>query len=765
MTGTESISKDFTAGLDASQAEAVTHPGGPLLVIAGPGSGKTRVLTHRVANIISGGVPAHKVLAVTFTNKAAAEMRERMGHLIGQEALGRLWVSTFHAACAKILRIEHEAAGLPRSFSILDMSDSERVLKNIVKGLGTVAKEDMKDYIRTARHDISWCKNRLIQMADITSISELPGITEVAFKYQEQLLKAGSVDFDDLLLRTRDLFRSGSEVAEKWASRFEHVLVDEFQDTNPTQMDLVRHLVSKSRNLTAVGDLDQSIYAFRAADPEQMAAFTDEWADAKVVALEGNYRSTPEIVAVSAALIAANPAKHRAVQEAKQAAKGAPVVLKEFLDDREEARSIANTIKSNGAPLSNFAVLVRANSQTRPVEEALMNAGLDYSLVGTVRFFDRAEVKDALAWMRAAVNPNEPVSFERAASVPKRGIGPSTIAAVQSISNSEGVNLHEAAYELSMRGGRGASSVGAFIQELRAVRSTLASQGPERGLEAILNAGVRAHWANAQDAEARLENLDELVRAASEFAAEGLDTEGREVASLPVAEQVTAFLNHISLVSGADSEEGEKVAVMTVHASKGREFDTVFVVGLEEGLFPHSRSTSVDDIREERRLLFVATSRAQKRLVLSRCHERFTYGRRVDAYPSRFLADLPDEVQIERKKVAFGGPSAPSQPGYSRGSRRGSAATSRQSVGSWESDARRKARDRRQERRAEAVNAAPRTSDGPRVDGSSVAKGDKVRHKVFGEGTVTAVNGLELKIRFASGEKMLRADLAPMEKL
>lgn len=764
MTGTENNHQDFTAGLDASQAEAVKHPGGPLLVIAGPGSGKTRVLTHRVANIIASGVPAHKVLAVTFTNKAAAEMRERMGHLIGHEALGRLWVSTFHAACAKILRIEHEAAGLPRSFSILDMADSERVLKNLVKAMGTVAKEDMKDYIRTARHDISWCKNRLIPMSDITSVSELPGITEVAFKYQEQLLKAGSVDFDDLLLRTRDLFRSGSEVAAKWASRFDHVLVDEFQDTNPTQMDLVRHLVSNSRNLTAVGDLDQSIYAFRAADPEQMASFTDEWPDAKVVALEGNYRSTPEIVAVSAALIAANPAKHRAVQEAKQTTPGTPVVLKEFLDDREEARSIANTIKSNGAPLSSFAVLVRANSQTRPVEEALMNAGLDYSLVGTVRFFDRAEVKDALAWMRAAVNPNEPVAFERAASVPKRGIGPSAITAVQNIATAEGVNLHEAAYELSTRGGRGAAPVGSFIQELREIRSVLASQGPERGLEAILSAGVRAHWSNAQDAEARMENLDELVRAASEFAAEGVDTEGREVASLPVAEQVTAFLNHIALVSGADSEEGDKVAVMTVHASKGREFDTVFVVGLEEGLFPHSRSTSVDDIREERRLLFVATSRAQKRLVLSRCHERFTYGRRVDAYPSRFLADLPDTVQIERKKVAFGGHSAPSQPGYSRGGRR-SSSSSKYSTGAWESDARRKARERRQERRAEAANATPRVAEGPRVDSANIAAGDKVRHKVFGDGTVTSVNGLELKIRFDSGEKMLRADLAPMEKL
>ena len=736
--------------LDDSQRTAATHPNGPLMVIAGPGSGKTRVLTSRVAHLLANGTPAHRILAVTFTNKAAGEMRDRLNSMVGVDTSRRLWVATFHSFAAKFLRIEHEAAGLPKGFSILDTGDSERIIRRAAKELGAASDDNLKDYVRAARNHISSCKNRGVGFNDPNSRTQLPRIADVAARYMNANRQAGAVDFDDLLLHTRNLLTGNPDVRERWTAKFDHVLVDEFQDTNPVQMDIVRTLVSTTRALTVVGDLDQSIYAFRAADPEQMAGFTDEFPDAHTVALTGNYRSTPQIVETCQAIIEQNPGRHRAVQSAAQPA-GEPVTLRMCADDRDEATHIANLISSNGGPLSNFAVLVRTNAQTRPLEEAFTKAGINYSLIGTVKFFDRAEIKDALAWLRAAVNPREPVAFERAATTPRRGIGPAVLDAVTQQAASTGATLLDAADMVAGNGGRGATQLLQFTELLRNIRTELATNGVTAGLDLTLRSGLRDHWAKAADRDARLENLDELARAATEFAVDGIDEEGRPVADLTPPEQVVAFLNHVALLSGTESEAADTVRVMTVHASKGREFHTVFVVGLEEGLFPHSRAETTDDIREERRLFFVAASRAQQRLLLSLALERFLYGRRVETRPSRFLASLPASIRKETSRRAATPASYGNAPRQT--TRTG---TTRATSGGWESDARKNARARRQARR--------QANNGPRLSEQDATPGTRVHHPQFGSGQITAVRGDTLTIQFADGVRMLGRHIAPLRK-
>lgn len=759
MTG-ELTPGDITKGLDESQLRAVIAPQQPLLVVAGPGSGKTRVLTHRVATLIENGVQPHKILAVTFTNKAAGEMRERLAGLVGDDANRKLWVATFHSACARILRIEHEAAGLPKSFSILDVADASKILREVVTKAGVCDKTEVKDYVKTIRNDISWCKNRGIDLSQIEEVSTLNGSVDIAYKYSQALKSAGAVDFDDILLLTEKLFRSGTEVAEKWASRFDCVLVDEFQDTNPIQMGLVRHLVSKSRNLTAVGDLDQSIYAFRAADPAGMSGFTDEFPNASVVVLEKNYRSSPEIVAVSTSIIGSNPAKHRAIQTAHNSS-GAEVVLRSCSTDRKEARWVVSMISSLGGNLSDHAILVRTNSQTRVLEEALLDAGLAYSLVGTVKFYDRAEVKDTMAWMRAAVNTFEPVAFERAATVPKRGIGPASISAIRDIAEQNSCNLHVAAQQFAAQGGRGSKQVAEFMAELLDVRAKLAESGPVAGLRRILAAGVSAHIAKLDNAVERKDNIDQLLAAAAEFVEDGVDTEGNKVADLPLPEQVVAFLNHVALVSAADGNDTQSVSVMTIHAAKGREFPNVYVVGVEEDILPHSRSESSADLQEERRLLFVATSRAEERLFISYARQRYQWGDVAATYPSRFLADLPAEVRKEEEKeqvTTFGYEPKP----YGKHNYTSKKKTpQRAPVGSWESGTRKKFREQREERRSAA---AARPEQGPRLDPQAISVGDSVSHKVFGDGMITTVSGNDIQVKFADKTRVLDISMAPLEK-
>jgi DNA helicase II / ATP-dependent DNA helicase PcrA len=737
-------------------------------VVAGPGSGKTRVLTHRVALLLDRGVPDYSICAVTFTNKAAAEMRERLGHLVGEDALRRLWVATFHAMCVRILRIEHEAAGLPRDFSIADTGDTDRMLRRIVRELRLAPDDaEAKKYASAARSAISWVRNRGMNELEVASHSDLPRIAEVAAEYRKRLSQAGAVDFDDLLLRTRALFASGGEAAQRWGGRFRHVLVDEFQDTNPIQMELVRHLTSVHGNLTAVGDLDQSVYAFRAADPEGMARFTKEWAGASVVILDRNYRSTPAIVEVATSVIAPNPAQHRAVQHAATSG-GDPVLLRSCEDDRDEAAWVAAMVRSIAGPLSEHAVLVRTNSQTRVLEEAFTRAKLPYKLVGAVRFFDRAEVRDAMAWLRAATNPFDTMAFERAAAAPRRGVGEQAFARLREAAGPGG-DLLAACERLAEAGGRGAAPLGTLATDLRAVYEVALNEGPDAALLEIYRRGLRTHWGSGPEGEGRLENLDELVRAAGEFCRTGRDAEGRDLPTLTPDERTRAFLEHAALVAAADDSETDTVSVMTVHAAKGREFDVVYVVGLEEELLPHLKALSeTGGVEEERRLFFVAVSRARKRLLISHARRRFAFGRVVDTRPSRFLDDLPPSVLRSNSQTSsrtsgptprmgtFNNQNRSSEqnwrprPQHSSQSTRASAPRSESSGQVWGSS-----RPARQAPPPPAANT-------PRLDPASVAVGMRVRHNTFGSGEITKLSGTVATVRFPDKTRTLDLSLAPL---
>jgi DNA helicase II / ATP-dependent DNA helicase PcrA len=747
--------------LDDTQRAAVAHGNGPLLVVAGPGSGKTRVLTHRVAVLIERGVPASGILAVTFTNKAAAEMRERLAVLIEPDAMRQLWVCTFHAACVRILRHDHAAAGLPRNFSIADTADTERLLRRIARDLHVASDDsEARKYASGARSAISWVRNRGLDESQLARHSDLPRIAEVAAEYRRQLAAAGAVDFDGLLLRTRAMFAAGDEAAQRWTHRFSAVLTDEAQDGNPIQADLVRHLAGRHGNLTAVGDLDQSVYAFRAADPESMARFADEWPGATVVILDRNYRSTAAIVEVAAAVIEPNPAVHRSYQSAA-GGHGDAVLLRECDDDREEAAWVASMVRSIGGPLGEHAVLVRTNAQTRVLEEAFATARLPYTLIGAVRFFDRAEVRDAMAWLRAATNPLDVLAFERAAAAPRRGIGDVAMARLRQ--HAAGGDLLCAAEDLAAQGGRGAQPLASLIEGLRAVADRARTDGPAGALSEVFDRGLRSHWAGGADGETRLENLDELARAAGVFARTGINADGDLVSALAPHEQTEAFLEHAALVAAADDDAADAISVMTIHAAKGREFDVVYVVGLEEELLPHVRSIGEPGgINEERRLLFVAVSRARRRLLLSRARRRFTFGKVVDTRPSRFLRDLPESVVRSGTGRVSRVPGPTPRMGTFLGSHTNAARPNqrREQPNRYPTSANRRTGTRPP---APPQAPVPASAPGPRLEADQVNVGMTVRHPTFGAGAVTALNGTVATIRFADKSRTLELSFAPLE--
>lgn len=771
--------EDLLAALDNTQHQAVTHGDGPLLVVAGPGSGKTRVLTHRVAELLRRGTPPWQIMAVTFTNKAAAEMRERLTDLVGQETASKLWVCTFHSACVRVLRMEHEAAGLPKGFSIADTGDSYRMIRNIMKSMN-MGGDDLKKAVGAARSAISWARNRGISEDQVSSVSGIPKINEIAGAYRKALHSAGAVDFDDLILRTRHIFKADPGVSERWASKFVHVLVDEFQDTNPIQMDLIRHLTSGHRNLTAVGDIDQSVYAFRAADPEGMVRFSEEWSDASVVILDRNYRSTAAIVEVNSSIIAGNEAIHRAHQTAA-GNPGEPVVLRTCADDREEASYVVSMVKSLGGRYSDHAVLVRTNAQTRVLEEAFNRSNIPARLIGAIPFYQRAEVRDAVAWLRAAVNRKDRMAFERASSAPRRGMGDQVLARLWA-ETPDGGDIQETALELAAQGVRSANVYSKFVTDLRSVADVARAQGPSSAISHIYTLGMRTQWSKAQGGEGRLENLDELVRMTSEFCTKGEDAEGQKVAEMSPAFQTLTFLEHVALVSNPNDDKTENsVSIMTVHAAKGREFPNVYVVGLEEKLFPHSRSLDeAGGVQEERRLLFVATSRAQQRLFLSKASQRFMYGRIKESTPSRFIEELPPSViksgseAPERKSHGSG--MGTWQGGSSHSSKFSGSKGTKKSTSPKDSNLIVNGLDR-EERRAhrKAQLAAKRSAatqqrepqkppESETIKPNEAHVGNVVSHKIFGEGVIKSVNGDIAEIKFKGVKKTMDLTFAPMKK-
>ncbi|MDH4144688.1 MAG: UvrD-helicase domain-containing protein [Acidimicrobiia bacterium] len=754
-SGAEVAEERLISGLNPAQADAVTHRGGPLLVVAGAGSGKTRVLTHRIAWLIEQGASPFEILAITFTNKAAGEMRDRVGALIGPVA-AKMWVSTFHAACVRILRRDGRALGFPSSFTIYDQADAVRLTGYVVRDLGL----DVKRFApRSVHASISAAKNEGLDAATYLERALGPldkRIGQVFVEYQERLARAGAMDFDDLLAQTVRLFRRHPEILAQYRQRFTHVLVDEYQDTNAVQNDLVVLLSQEHRNAFVVGDSDQSIYAFRAADIRNILEFERAFPDATVVVLDQNYRSTQTILDAANAVIANNLARKPKDLWTDRGA-GDRIVRYHAEDEIDESqwvcRELALLHDGGTVRWDEVAVFYRTNAQSRTIEDQLVRSGIPYRVVGGTRFYDRREVKDALAYVKAVVNPDDEVSLKRVLNVPKRGIGDTSVGRLDGLARDEGATFAEALHRAEQAGltGRAAKAVGEFVGLLEDL-ATVVPDGPASLLEAALvRSGYQAELEAEQtiEAEGRLENLAELVGVATEF------------------ETVDEFLEQVALVADTDSLEDDdsQVTLMTVHSAKGLEFPVVFLVGLEEGVFPHIRSIGEpDQLEEERRLAYVAITRARERLYLSHAWTRQLFGATQYNPPSRFVTEIPAELVDDLGSPRRSGRlSAFSE----RSERRGGAVEAPDGERAIQA-----ASARMDDNRREIVEAARRargeTTSGAEALGLAV--GDDVFHNNFGEGVILAIEGAgdkaQAQVRFGGGvEKWLLLSWAPLQKL
>jgi DNA helicase-2/ATP-dependent DNA helicase PcrA len=747
---------DLLAGLNPLQAQAVTHPGGPLLIVAGAGSGKTRVLTHRIAWLIAEqGVSPFEVLAITFTNKAADEMRRRLVGLVGPVA-ERMWVSTFHAACVRILRREAPRLGYRSNFTIYDQSDAARLTGYVIRDLGLDSK---KFPARSVHATVSQAKNDLVDFETYASRARSlfeRKIAEVYREYQHRLLAASAMDFDDLLLVTVNLLHAFPEVASHYQQRFRHVLVDEYQDTNRAQNELVLALGRGHGNVTVVGDGDQSIYGWRGADLRNFLQFEDAFPQATVIALEQNYRSTQTILDAANSVITNNAMRKPKALWTEQIG-GELLTRYHAEDEHDEANWLAAEVDrlhhdpAGAMTWGEIAVFYRTNAQSRAVEEALASRRIPYQVVGGTGFYERREIRDALAYLRVVVNPADEVSYKRIVNVPRRGVGDTTVARLDKWALDHGVTFAEAvahAGEAGVTGkARGAlESLEGLLGGLRDIPQTVSLEagdgsGPAAILETILErTGYLDELATERSVEAagRLENLEELLGAARQ------------------AEDVDTFLQQVSLVSDADELDGDssRVVLMTLHTAKGLEFPVVFMVGMEDGVFPHLRSlTEPDELEEERRLCYVGITRARRRLYLSHAWCRTLWGQTQYNRPSRFLDEIPDALV----RVA---------DGSRRGRRRAGAGSDQFGEGGW---GRSPAAGR-----DELVEAALRRGRSRAVRGSgaeslALRTGETVVHARWGEGVVTETAGegdkAEATVRFPGvGEKRLLLALAPVKR-
>jgi DNA helicase-2/ATP-dependent DNA helicase PcrA len=638
-------------GLNTQQRAAVCHTGSHLLVVAGPGSGKTKVLTTRIARLISDGVQPRRICAVTFTNKAAGEMRRRLTTLLGDDVWS-MWTGTFHSVCVRILRAEHVAAGLPASFSICDVADSQRLVRRAIVAAGAVEGDDRKEVeaeaqqlARTYRDAISRLKNQGIRPnADV--ISELPAFLPVWAAYQDLLRDSGAVDFDDLLCLVRDLLLD-PDVLARWASRFDHLLVDEYQDTNPLQDQIVASLASASTIVCAVGDLDQAIFRFRGADPEGINQFESRFRGAEVIRLVQNYRSTMGVLAVCDAIIAPNPGLHRAPLWSERGPGDLPKLMT-FGSDRAEAEWIVKQIKQARRPWSDTAILLRTAATSRLFEEQLRRSQIPHRVIGGMKFYERAEIRDVVSWVRFALNPTDRLAFERAAGTVS-GVGDKTIDAV--IAAAEDGNYVAASREVAGSGNsKRALALHDFADAADAV-SAAAAHGPVAAVgAAVARVGAAQRWAKAADAVDREANLAELLSEVTDWAATTKVTvDGSDMSSLSGVEKTVAWCEHATLDAGEQKDEGAAVELITVHSAKGREYPVVFVPAVEERLFPHAKAIDDPaDVREERRLLFVACSRAEDELVISWARRRMVAGfLDENRQLSRFCRDIDHLVRAD----------------------------------------------------------------------------------------------------------------------
>ena len=763
-------------GLNPQQREAVLHEGGPLLIVAGAGSGKTRVLTHRIAHLLATGrARPGEILAITFTNKAAAEMRERVEALVGPAA-HRMWVSTFHSACVRILRREAAALGLRSSFSIYDAADSQRLMTLVARELDL----DPKKYpVKAMAAKISNLKDELVDAERFAATSGTGSndfdavLADVYSRYTARLRQANALDFDDLISQTVHLLQAFPAVAEHYHRRFRHVLVDEYQDTNHAQYVLVRTLVGDGSDgvaqgeLTVVGDADQSIYAFRGASIRNILEFEADYPDASTILLEQNYRSTQNILSAANAVISKNPGRAPKRLWTDQGA-GPQIVAYVADDEREEARFVAEEIDrlgdSSGVRPGDVAVFYRTNSQSRAIEEVLVRVGLPYKVVGGTRFYERREIKDAIAYLRVVANPDDDVNLRRVLNVPKRGLGERSEAMVAAFAERERISFGAALERLDEVPGLGTRAVtglAAFRELLAGLRELAGEAGPAQVLGAVLDrSGYLAELRASDDPQdgSRVDNLAELHAVATEF--EQSDPDG----------DLADFLERVSLVADSDqipSPDGADDAVagpdpgvvtlMTLHTAKGLEFPVVFLTGMEDGTFPHVRSLSdPEQLEEERRLAYVGVTRARQRLYISRAAVRTAWGVPNEFPPSRFLADLPEEIVDWRRRE-----SATSAIRGGWGSGFGSGRSSGQGWGRA---------PRAEERPALPKTGATFGSATPRADVPSLAVGDKVTHDAYGLGTVVALEGVGqnavAKVDFgSSGTKRLLLRFSPVTKL
>ena len=750
-------------GLNPPQRDAVTHVGGPLLVVAGAGSGKTRVLTHRIAHLIDGhGLSPFDILAITFTNKAATEMRERVGRLVGPVA-ERMWVSTFHSACVRMLRRDADRLGFPSRFSIYDQADSVRLCNYVIRDLDLDPRRfpprSVQAVISAAKNDGADPAGYAERAANVFE-RRIAGVFE---EYQRRLAAAGAMDFDDLLGHTTALLRSHPDVLASWRERFAQILVDEYQDTNRVQNDLVILLSAEHRQVTVVGDADQSIYAFRGADRRNILEFEAAFPDATVVYLEQNYRSTQTILDAANAVISQN-AGRLPKDLWSDLGSGVRIVSYHADDEADEARYVADRLEhlhhAEQMRWGDLAVFYRANAQSRPLEERLVDRGVPYQLVGGVRFYDRREVKDAVAYLKAVAYPADEVSVKRVLNTPKRGVGDSSVARLDAFAAAEGITFAEALRRCSEAGvsGRAAAGIDAFLGLIDEVSALGA--GPARILTEILDrSGYRAELeaaaaADSIEAEGRLENLDELIGVAGEF-----DT-------------VDELIERSALVADTDdlADDDSKVTLMTLHAAKGLEYPAVFMIGMEDGVFPHIRALGEpDELEEERRLAYVGITRAMRCLTLTHAWSRMLHGSRQYNPPSRFLKEIPSDL-VEQT----GGDLADrsyrrrrTEPGLARPA----GAARPLNAGGRSMDADRVAANR--ERIVDGAVAAARRPGPPSpsgAEGLGLKIGDDVRHSQWGEGVITDLDGsgdeAQASVNFPSvGEKRLLLSWAPLKKI
>ncbi|MFP5310499.1 MAG: DNA helicase PcrA [Actinomycetes bacterium] len=649
-------------GLNDAQRDAVTTVDGPVLCIAGAGSGKTRVLTNRIAWLVrEHGVSPFEILAITFTNKAANEMVERVGHLVGDRLSTRMWVTTFHKACVRILRKELHRLGYQRGFTIYDAQDSHRLVKAVCKDLGV---DDRKLSPRAIQHEISRAKDELVDFETYrTRAQGWPEtvVADVYRDYQQRLLQANALDFDDLIVKTVELFQLFPGVLEHWQQRFRYVMVDEYQDTNRAQYHLVNLLAAGHRNLMVVGDADQAIFAFRGATIQNLLDFEADFPDATVIPLTRNYRSTQHILDAANAVIA-NNARRKPKDLWTDRGAGPRLVRYHADDEHDEAAWIAEEVerlrREDEVGFDDVALLYRTNAQSRVLEEVFVRVGTPYRVIGGVRFYERREVKDVLAYARLLVNPADDVSARRVINVPRRGIGQRTEEALERHARREGVPFLEAcraAEHVPDLGPRAVASVTAFVDLLDLLR-TLGEEGTSVP-DLIEEIWTRTGYMEELQAERTIEALgrEENLRELRSVAVEHAERVGPDA-------DLLGFLESVTLVSEQDQLEGAdegQVTLMTLHNAKGLEFPVVFLVGLEDGVFPHVRSLSEpDELEEERRLAYVGLTRAQDRLYLTHADHRTLWGGASYNPPSRFLTEIPAHLLDERSSKGAPGGSA-----------------------------------------------------------------------------------------------------------